>query len=334
MLKKIILILLVILFVMLVFFAFLFFTPIQNDTSNYVWGITFSKTFSQDMGIDFREVYLAMLEDLKPDVIRLPLYWKDIEPQIGIYLFDDYDWMIEKARENDVRLVLAIGQKLPRWPECQIPLWIDTLSKEEKKDKILHLIDKIVNRYKDYDNIYAWQIENEPFLHFGECDRFSNELLDEEIEVVRTLDPTRPVIVTDSGELGTWFSSAKRADIFGTSVYRVIWNKYFGFFEYPLPPNFFWLKTNLLRIFYPDKPIIISELQMEPWGPKMIYETPLSEQDISMNIDQFYANLEYAKKTGFKEIYLWGVEWWYWMKEKHDRPEFWDGVKEIINEKR
>ena len=335
--KKITIIFLTILFLVLGFFIFLFFTPISettDDNSDYTWGITFSKTFSQDMGLDFRDVYTSMLEDLNPDVVRLPLYWKDIEPQEGVYLFDDYDWMISEAKKNNVKLVLAVGQKLPRWPECQIPEWTDPLSKEQKKEEIIHLIDKIVRRYGDFDNIYAWQVENEPFLHFGKCDRFNRDFLDEEIETVRLLDPSRPIMMTDSGELGTWFSATKRADIFGTSVYRIIWNKYFGYFEYPLPPNFFWFKANLLRIFYPDKPIIISELQMEPWGPKMIYETPLSEQEISMNLDQFHSNIEYAKKTGFKEIYLWGVELWYWMKEKHDQPELWEATKELINKGR
>ncbi len=333
MVKKIIITLVVILFLILGVFTVLFFTPVVVDSTDYVWGVTFSISFSKDMGLDFREVYSAMIEELKPDVVRIPLYWDDIEPEENVYNFEDYDWMIEMAREKNVRLVLAIGQKLPRWPECRIPEWVDPLSRDKKKDEITHLIDKIVRRYKNFDNIYAWQVENEPFLHFGECDRFDRGFLDEEIKVVRSLDPKHPIIMTDSGELGTWFSTARRADIFGTSVYRVIWNKYFGYFKYPIPPNFFWMKTNLLHLFYSDKPVIISELQAEPWGPKMIYETPLSEQDISMNIDQFYSNIEYAKKTGFKEIYLWGTEWWYWMKEKHNRPEFWEAAKKIINEK-
>jgi len=329
--KKIFLILFLILIVS--FFLLLFFIPVSSGNRDYTLGVTFSKSFSSDMGLDFKKVYQAMLDELNPEVVRIPLYWHDIEPQEGVYLFDDYDWMIEKAKEKDVKLVLAMGQKLPRWPECQIPEWVDPLSRERKKDEILHLIEKIVWRYKDVGNIYAWQVENEPFLHFGECDKFNKDFLDEEIAMVRSIDSDRPVILTDSGELGTWFSAAKRSDIFGTSVYRIIWNKYFGFFEYPLPPNFFWFKANLLHLFYPGKPVIISELQMEPWGPKMIYETPLLEQEITMNIAQFHSNIEYAKKTGFNEIYLWGVEWWYWMKEKHNRPEFWEAAKEIMTNK-
>jgi len=41
-------------------------------------------------------------------------------------------------------------------------------------------------------------------------------------------------------------------------------------------------------------------------------------------------NIEFAKKTGLKEFYLWGGEWWYWMKEKQGRPELWEEVKKTI----
>jgi len=36
-----------------------------------------------------------------------------------------------------------------------------------------------------------------------------------EIALVRAKDPSRKVIVTDSGELSFWISAAKRADILG-----------------------------------------------------------------------------------------------------------------------
>jgi hypothetical protein len=101
--------------------------------------------------------------------------------------------------------------------------------------------------------------------------------------------------------------------------------------KYPLPPKFFWLKINFIRLFYPKKPIIVSELQAEPWGPKMIYETSLEEQAKSMNLKQFYDNIEYARNVGFPKVYLWGAEWWYWLKVKHGQPEIWKAAREVIN---
>jgi hypothetical protein len=194
----------------------------------------------------------------------------------------------------------------------------------------LDLISKTVDRYKNYSNLHYWQVENEPFLKFGECPPLDVKFLDKEIDLVRKHDPERKILVTDSGELSTWIPAAKRGDIFGTTMYRVIWNDYWGHFKYPLPPRFFWAKANLVRILYPKKPIIVIELQGESWGPKQPYETPLEEQEKSMSFAQFKENIEYAEEVGFPEVYLWGAEWWYWLKEKHNRPEFWEEAQKVF----
>ena len=48
-----------------------------------------------------------------------------------------------------------------------------------------------------------------------------------------------------------------------------------------------------------------------------------------MDITKFNDILEYARATRFEEQYLWGVEWWYYMKE-NGHPEFWDRAKELF----
>jgi len=35
-----------------------------------------------------------------------------------------------------------------------------------------------------------------------------------------------------------------------------------------------------------------------------------------MNLEQFKKNIEFAQKTGFDTIYLWGAEWWHWLKRE------------------
>jgi len=42
--------------------------------------------------------------------------------------------------------------------------------------------------------------------------------------------------------------------------------------------------------------------------------------------------VEFAKKVGFPEIYLWGAEWWYWLKITQNHPELWDTAKELFNQ--
>jgi len=301
-------------------------------TDHPEWGVAFSKTFATEVGLDWRENYLAILDDLGVKKIRLPIYWQDVEPQPGQYNFSDYDWMIEEAQKRNVELILVVGRKLPRWPECHAPFWSDKLAENEKQQKILDYMTTAVERYKNIGNLYLWQVDNEPFLMFGECATTSAAFLDQEVGVAHKLDPNHQVMVTDSGELSIWVPAAKRADIFGTTMYRVIYSrKVGGYFHYPIPPRFFWFKANLVHLFYPGKPIVVSELQAEPWGPKLIQDLTLEEQAVSMDLNQFNSNIEYARAVGFPENYLWGAEWWYWLKTKHDKPEFWDAAKRVIN---
>lgn len=328
--KKFIIFLICIFGFLFLFFVFLIRSP-AGISKEIQWGLAFSKPFTIDMGLDWQETYLAILDDLKPKSLRLPIYWQDIEPEPSNYIFDDYDWLIKEAQERNVKLILVIGRKLPRWPECHLPDWAFYFNEKSQQKMILNLISEIVERYKNLAHLSAWQVENEPFLPYGQCPKLDVQFLDKEIALVRSLDSKHPIIITDSGELSIWLRPAKRADIFGTTMYRIVWHKYFGQIKYPLPPKFFWLKANLVHLFYPDKPIIVSELQAEPWGPKLNYELSLEEQFKSMNLKQFYDNIEYARQVGFPEVYLWGVEWWYWMKVKHNQPEIWETAKNILS---
>jgi hypothetical protein len=296
------------------------------------WDITFSRIFAKQMGLDWQEVYLAILDDLNPKSIRLPIYWEDIEPEIEDFQFIDYDWMIKEAEKRNVKLILVVGKKLPRWPECHLPEWANALSGSQQQERVLKEITQIVERYKNSSSLYLWQIENEPFLMFGECPLPSSKALDEEISLVKSLDPNHKILITDSGEISIWLPAAKRGEIFGTTMYRIVENRLFGQIKYPLPPRFFWLKANFLQVFYPDKPIIVSELQAEPWSRQMLYETTLEEQAKSMNIKQFHENIGYARQVGFSPVYLWGAEWWYWMKIKHNDNSFWQAAKLLIAE--
>lgn len=316
--------------------AFLFFirkpSGLADNADDIQWGIAFSKPFAKEMGLSWQETYLAVLDDLKVKKMRLPIYWQDVEAEKGTFNFDDYDWMVEEAKKRDVQLILVVGRKVPRWPECHSPFWADKLAETEKQEKIIEYISASVERYKNADNLYLWQVDNEPFLPFGECTTTEKDFLDQEVKIVRAIDPNHKIMVTDSGELSVWVRAAKRADIFGTTMYRVIYKKPFNYFKYPLPPKFFWIKANIVHLLYPKKPIVVSELQAEPWGPKLIYDLPLEEQEKSMSLSQFNENIEYAKRVGFPENYLWGVEWWYWLKTKHDKPEFWEEAKKVINQ--
>ncbi|OGF20335.1 hypothetical protein A2Y83_04965 [Candidatus Falkowbacteria bacterium RBG_13_39_14] len=303
---------------------------IVSSPDEIEWGVNFSKKFAENMSLDWKKLYLAILDDLKAETIRMPLYWTEIEPYEGEYRFEDYDWMIEEAAKKSTRMILVVGRKVPRWPECHIPDWVAQYEETEQWEKMLYFIGQLVKRYRNINNLYAWQVENEPFLSFGICPDCDADLLDKEIALARQLDPYHPIMVTDSGELSIWLRAAERADIFGSTLYRIVYKKPFGYIKYPLDPKFFWAKANLVNILNPGKPIIISELQAEPWAPGQIHLMSLDEQSKSMDLEKFHENIGYAKKVGFPEVYLWGVEWWYWLKEKHGKAEIWEAAKNVI----
>lgn len=74
------------------------------------------------------------------------------------------------------------------------------------------------------------------------------------------------------------------------------------------------------------KPTFIHELQLEPWGPKNIWEMSLQEQKKSMSAEQVKMNLQYAKQCKQKTVDLWGAEWWYWLVKKQNHTDIWETI--------
>ena len=194
--------------------------------------------------------------------------------------------------------------------------------------RVVRMLVATVEHYKDRESIIAWQLENEPFFNeFGICPRSDDWFFEKELEAVKRLDD-RPVVISATGELSWWRKEAKLADIFGTTVYRVVWGPWSGYIRYPIPAWFYRLKADLVGI--PKDKRIIIELQAEPWVPKgsIIY---LSEKEASksFNLDQFKANLRFAQNIGFNKAYLWGVEWGYY-QYKYGNKEYWEFARTIF----
>ncbi len=296
------------------------------------WGVTFSQKFAEDFGIPWEETYRAMLDDLGVKHLRLIAYWDVIEPERDRFDFSGLDYQMRLAREHGALVILAVGQKLPRWPECHDPGWVSGFSELERKKEFEAFLASVVERYRDDPTLRYWQVENEPFLPFGECSTISRNALDAEVALVRSQDPAHKILTTDSGELGLWYAAAHRGDVFGTTMYRRVHNNIFGYIDYHLPPEFFRLKEQLVRFMLGDqqKPFLVAELAAEPWMTKQLWETDPKVQLTFFDEPFFEDTIEYAKRTGFDEYYLWGVEWWYWLKVKHDNPVFWVRARQLF----
>lgn len=298
--------------------------------SNPAYGVNFSQRQAENMGLDWREAYRAILQDLQVKNLRIISYWDMVEKDQDIYDFTDLDWQMEQARLYNTKVVLAIGERTPRWPECHSPGWTTGLTEAEKEAALMSYLETMVNRYKNNPALAIWQVENEPFLKiFGECSRERNRpLLERELDLVKKLDPLHPTLITDSGELATWLRGKGMSDYFGTSIYRVVisFNHYFNYGHF-IPAYYYRLKAFLVGRDY--KKIIVTEFQAEPWSSQALVNTSLREQDKSMSLAKFQQNIKFSQKLGFKEIYLWGVEWWYWRKTQGD-ASFWENARVLF----
>ncbi len=309
-----------------------FFLGEVPKTENPEFGVVFSQKHARDLGLNWQHNYSALLKDLEVKKIKVISHWDLIEPERGNYRFRDLDWQLEEARKNGTEVILVIGMKTGRWPECHIPDWAKQLNKEEQQEVILRLVHVLVNRYSGYRNIVAWSVENEPLFQFGDCPWVDKEHLKEEIELVRSLDSffKKPIMITDSGEASLWIEAANLGDFVGVTMYREVWMSDFNrYFSYPLPPFYYWKKKDLISQQF-DKKVICAELQAEPWGPSLLYSSPFEEQMKTMNIDLFKENIQFARQTGFEEFYLWGAEWWYWMKTEKKQPQIWNEAKKLF----
>jgi hypothetical protein len=296
------------------------------------WGVTYSPKLAVELGLDWGETFIKIIDDLGVKNVRLPIYWDWVEEKKGEYNFFTFDYILDQGKQRNVDFIINIGWRLPRWPECHSPEWLDKNNETVRKAEILKMLETVVLRYKDRPEIVAWQVENEPlFDWFGECPKGDKEFLEEEVALVKRLD-SRPIIISASGELSSWRQETKIGDIFGTTMYRVVWNNWFGYFRYPWPTWFYPMKANLVG--QPKHQIIISELQAEPWVPHGSLAS-ISNQEIqkSLSIRQLEANMQYAIDTGFNQAYLWGVEYWYAKYQQGDH-RYWDFMKNILKNAR
>lgn len=309
-----------------VIFYFVTWYGFRSERSDINWGVTFSPVMVRQLGLDVRGAYESTLFALGAKIIRIPVYWEEIEPEQGKYDFSDYDYFVSRAKNADAKLLLVMGRKLPRIPECHMPFWAYYLSEKDQEDAVLAMMKTVVERYRESPNISAWQVENEPFRAYGsDCaeDKISVGHIEKEVALVRSLD-SRSVMLTDSGAQWWWFPSLKYADILGISMNfqsrnGVAKKPYFSF-----GPGFYAFKAKFFGWWYPQKKIIVSELEMEPRGFNFLPGLGMEGELRFIDQVEFRRRISYARRAGFETYYFEGVEWWYWLRTAKGSPDLWD----------
>lgn len=331
--RKIVVWIVLIVFVLFVFESLLIMLRYHrlNKNTPERFGVSFSQTQAERYGSDWRQNYQAILDELNFKHIRIPAYWDRIEKEEGKFDFSETDWMIEEAAKRGADITLVVGQKNIRYPECHYPAWVDTKKTHQTSEQAVRMIRAIVEHYKNQPTIKAWQLENEFLLRsFGECPAplLTSQQLEKELEALKEIDSSRPVVLTQSDQFG-FPVKGPFAEIFGFSMYRWSWNKSVGYWRYPQSGEYFWWKAALINLVHKQQ-IKVHELQAEAWGPAGNEHLNFDEATKSMNPTQLKENIEYARQTRIRNYDLWGAEWWWYLKTQ-GRPEMWESIKKVTN---
>jgi len=206
-------------------------------------GTSFASWRAQARGLDYRAAFERVC-GMGLAVIRLSASWREIA-QAG---YGDLDWLLTYAADARQRVVLTVGLKALGWPEFYLPEGLNPSDPAVRRRALQH-VATVVRRYRDNRALVAWQIENEPFNRSGPQARWiPRRVVRREARLVRTMDATRPLIVTtfahfdegldraSSRHQSTWkrrlgfaipaereaLTVLRQGDILGLDVYRSI----------------------------------------------------------------------------------------------------------------
>lgn len=273
----------------------------------------------------------AALEDLGVRRFRLMSYWNIHEKSPGNYNFAELDWQLDLIAKYHGEASLCLGKRQPRWPECHMPPWAQKLDKQEWYPALFTYIETVIKRYRKHPALQSWQLENEALLKsFGHCvdQDYNPQRLIKELQLVKKLDPDHPVIMTLSDSWGLpW--RPPQPDMYAMSLYRTTINQRGNYVFSKRPPQFYQLRALAITLLR-RRSTFIHELQAEPWLHSGITTTPLTDQLNVLSPENLRKNILFAVRTGLRPIDLWGLEWWYWMRESHSHPEYWETVRKTL----
>ncbi|HEY8489895.1 MAG TPA: beta-galactosidase [Dehalococcoidia bacterium] len=317
------------------------------------YGVNFSCRHAAWLGLDCRETYLAILDDLQVKHLRLSVYWSDVEPSPGRYDFEHLDWLLDEAAERDVQVLLTVGVKAQRYPEFYPPEWLVSAAEvparftfaedAEVEARALALVRHTVEHYAHHPAVAAWQVENEPYLpNIGPEKGWSvgRDLVLREIQVVRETDPLgRPVVVNHASHHRFdpyWRDILATADVLAQNVYTrkpfpLSWLGGLYVSPYRLGPFTADLSRQARAADQAGKALWITELQAEPWERADV-RLLRQEQIGSIDLRRLEENLRLAANSGATRVYLWGAEWWYYQLEAFGDDRWWQAAREIFAE--
>jgi hypothetical protein len=293
------------------------------------FGVSFSSKQCRNFQLDETETLSWLLEVAGFRRFRLMSYWDEHEKKPGQLDFGSLDRQIKQIAEAGGVITLCLGARQPRWPENHWPNWAWQAPKAARSVALMNYLEVVVNRYKNNPAIVSYQLENEALLkQFGRRPEIDRRRLRAEYNLVRRLDPTRPVVMSTST---SWGIPLRRPlpTIVGFSYYQIVHGPK-GYSTAWHTPRLHRTRKHLIKLLT-GRPVFIHELQLEPWGPESIWNMSSDEQDKSMSVSQIAHNINLAQAVKAKPVDLWGGEWWYW-RHLHGDDSIWMTVKHAIHD--
>jgi len=297
-------------------------------------GVTFSSEYAEYFGMDPKETFKALRDDLGFRRFRLVTFWNVVEPSNDVFDFSDIDWQLKMIEEVGGSATVSLGLRQPRWPECHFAPWAKDLAVAERNAEVNEYIAQTVTHLKKSDLVTSYQLENEYFLGvFGVCPKPQRQQLIDEFKLIKKIDPGRPVLMSLANNYFGVPVGQPRPDQYAVSVYKRVWDQTITkrYFEYPFTPTYYAYRAGLTEMLT-GKSSMLHELQAEPWTPKGIElrNASVAEQNKSMDPQRLQSRIQYAIDTGFRDVDLWGAEWWYWRLTKYDDLSLWNAVKTAL----
>ena len=91
-----------------VFVFCFFFVGKTKEAENITWGVDFSQMQAEALKLNWRNSYLAILEDLGVKNIKIHTQWDWVEGKKDVYYFKNTDWQIDQAESHGAKIIFVL----------------------------------------------------------------------------------------------------------------------------------------------------------------------------------------------------------------------------------
>jgi len=305
------------------------------------------------------------------DLVRVPVYWSQIERREGHFDTTDLDRQLEAIERAQKQVILSVGAiKNFGYPEFFVPE--HRLSRPLREGSLIrpsthpdmlagaeHFIQKVVERYRDRTSVVAWQLEHEAVDPLGveHSWRLAVDFVQRELDALKEADPSRPVIMngflptSSVVRLSQWWRTrdqgdslavaSRLADIVGIDYYPrhgllALGSRTLYLDAGRLPWQTALTKAVLDEARTQGKRLMVAEGQAEPWEAVTLPPNPEQSAMFSCAPDRAIRNYNAAMdwSTPDAELYaylLWGADYWI-LRDRSGDPTYLQSVARILAE--